>query len=172
MSIEIEYSSIEEALEKLKITEDETNKILNDNMDNWFNEIVIPEIKRFATAMNLPKGFIDGIIFIKKGDNRGSIVNTWGSQQKPLALWFNYGTIDHWIQAFLKKVLSWISKGNGSNPRAIYYQSSGNEGGRRFFSKGHYVSGLQRTEAMEFGIKQGMKRLIAQLPKLIQSELE
>lgn len=174
MSVELEYSTIEEALQKLDLTLQEINKILDENMEEWFNGIVIPEIKRMATAMNLPKGFIDGIIFIKKGDNRGGIANTWGSKKKPLAKWFNYGTVDHWIQAFLKKVLSWVSKGpmSGNNASAINFTGAGNEGGRRFFSKGHYVSGLQRTEAMEFGIRQGKKQLISQLPKLIQGKLE
>ena len=174
MSIELEYSSKEEALEELDLTLEETNKILDENMEEWFNAIVIPEAKRMATAMNLPKGFIDGIEFVKKGKNEGSVINTWGSKKKPLAKWFNYGTIDHWIQAFFKKVLSWISKGPsaGNNPSAIFFRSANNESGRRFFSKGHYVSGLQRTEAMEFGVRQGKKQLIRQLPSLIQGELE
>lgn len=174
MSIELEYSSKEEALQKLDLTLEETNKILDENMEEWFNTIVIPEVKRMATAMNLPKGFIDGIVFIKKGKNLGSVANVWGSKKKPLAKWFNWGTVDHWIQAIIKKVLSWISKGpmSGNSATAINFRSASNESGRRFFSKGHYVSGLQRTEAMEFGIRQGQKQLISQLPKLLQGKLE
>lgn len=173
MSIEIEYTSKEDALKKLDATEDEVNKILDHNMADWFEQFVVAEVKRVSIAMNMPNGFIEGIGFLKKGENYGSIVNTWGSEQKPLAKWFNWGTVDHWVQAIFAKALSWISKGAaaGKNPSAINFQSSSDKAGERRFSMGHYVSGLQRKEAMEFGIEQGKKRLITQLPKLIQGEL-
>ncbi len=173
MSIELEYTSKEDALNKLAATEEEVNKILDQNMTGWFEEIVVPEIKRVAIAMNMPNGFIEGIGFIKKGENLGSIVNTWGSEEKPLAKWFNWGTVDHWVEAIFAKVLSWISKGAdaGKNPSAINFQRADDQPGQRRFSKGHFVSGLQRKEAMEFGINQGNKRLISELPKLIQGKL-
>lgn len=173
MSIVIEYTSKADALQKLDATEDEVNKILDQNMASWFEEIVVPEVKRIAIAMNMPNGFIDGIGFRKKGENYGGIINTWGSERKPLAKWFNWGTVDHWIEPIFAKVLSWISKGAGAgkNPSAINFKSSSDKAGERRFSMGHYVSGLQRKEAMEFGITQGNKRLISELPKLIQGKL-
>ena len=38
---------------------------------------------------------IIGIKFVRTGTNEGEIINTWGTQSLPLALWFNYGTRDH-----------------------------------------------------------------------------
>ena len=40
------------------------------------------------------------------------------------------------------------------------------------FSKGHYVSGLPRTEAMEIGLERGMKRLKESIAKVSEGELK
>ena len=169
---------LNEAVRKLEAVEKNTNKYLNSNMRKLFNSIVIPEMKSIATAMNLPKDFVDGIKFRKTGENTGEVVNTWGGTYNssgqfaaPLALWFNYGTARHWIQPKTPGgTLSWIA-GGGNNANAIYFQGGAKEG-QRMYSKGHYVSGLPRTEAMETGLARGMKLLKEKIDREAEGDLK
>jgi len=161
---------IDSVIQKLKNLEPQVNQILDENMEGDFNAIVIPEMKNIANAMNLPQGFVDGIKFIKTGDNEGKIINTWGSIDIPLAKWFNYGTKQHWIQP--KKeggVLAWPAK-EGKHATAIFFKGGVNEG-TMLFSKGHFVSGLDRTEAMEIGISKGMQSLTAHIQTRTNAKL-
>ena len=65
-------------------------------------------------------------------------------------------------------VLAWGGK-EGKNATAIYFQGEKPEGTK--FSKGHYVSGVPRTEAMEIGFNIGKKRMAVEASKIIQREL-
>ena len=114
---------------------------------------------------NLPDGFVNGFKFVKKGRNRGKIINTWGTAQKPLAKWFNYGTKDKiWIEPLDPDgVLAWPAKGGGGkSSSSIYFKGSGKTG-NTLFSKGHYISGQPKTEAMERGIESSKNPLIKQI---------
>jgi len=71
------------------------NQIIDENMEFLVNTYMIPELRSVALSSNLPDGFVIGIKFVKTGTNEGKIINTWGTEEKPLALWFNYGTRDH-----------------------------------------------------------------------------
>ena len=146
----------------------EIDKILDDFMEPLVNFTIIAEIKSIAQAANIPQGFIDGVKFVKTGPNKGNVINTWGTDEKPLAIWFNYGTTQHWIEPKTAKVLAWQGKG-GRNPSAIYFQGEKNIG--TMFSKGHYVSGVPRTEAMERGFNIGKKRMAAEAGKIVSKEL-
>lgn len=162
-----EYLPLQKADLKKKI-----NNILDANMENLFNEYVVQEIRIISAAMNMPKEFIDGVKFIKTGNNKGEIINTWGSSEKPLALWFNHGTVTHWIEPIDPDgVLAW---GNtfGKNSPAIYFQGTGSKKGDMMFSRGHYVSGINPTYAMETGYEIGSKHLAVAASELIQKELE
>lgn len=165
---------LKEAIRKLEAIEEDTNDYLNEHMDDLYDTYVIPEMKSVALAMNLPPGFADGIEFIKSGKNHGRIINTWGTRRVPLALWFNYGTKAHWIAPVNAKILSWISAGAaaGRNSGAIFFQNFLNKPGNRMYSKGHYVSGLPRTEAMEIGLRHGIKSLKEALPSKTRGELK
>jgi len=169
---------LNEAIRKLESVEEKTNKYLNRDMRKLLNSIVIREMKSIARAMNLPQHFINGIKFRKTGPNIGEVINTWGGTYNssgqfaaPLALWFNYGTARHWIQPKTPGgVLTWIA-GEGSNANAIFYKGNA-QPGQRMYSKGHYVSGLPRTEAMEIGLARGMKLLSMKIDRESEGELK
>jgi len=147
----------------------EIDEILDDFMEPLVNFTIISEIKSIATAANIPQGFIDGVKFVKTGKNKGIVINTWGTDEKPLAKWFNYGTVQHWIEPKTAKALAWEGK-SGSHATAIYFQGEKKAG--TIFSKGHYVSGVPRTEAMERGYNIGKKKLAEEAAKIIQKELK
>ena len=163
--------SIEQALEDLASLEDKTREYLIENLDQLMNEHVVFEIISAAHASNLPIEFIDGIGWQRTGDLSGRIVNTWGTQEKPLAKWFNGGTRDHWI-APLKPggVLAWTATfGRNARP-AIFFMGEAKPGDT-LFSKGHYVKGVPKTEAMERGIERGMVRLQEAILKNSKTEV-
>jgi hypothetical protein len=144
------------------------DQILDDFMEPLVNATIIREIKSIAEAANIPKGFIEGVKFKKTGKNIGVVINTWGNEKTPLAKYFNYGTTQHWIEPVNKKALAWQGK-SGRNASAIYFQS-GDEDGTKF-SKGHYVSGVPKTEAMERGYNIGKKALGIEAGRIIEREL-
>ena len=130
---------------------EEVETILSDNMETMMDTYVIPEMKRVAFAANLPKSFADNIKFIKTDENKGKIVNTWGSDEKPLALWFNYGTKDH--GSLGTWALHWVDKVTGEDIYAMW------------------VRGLPRTLAMEIGWELGKKRLKQEGPIFVEERL-
>ncbi len=142
MSLQSTIETIDSLIEKLENVEPNTQEYLDDNMQSLYEKHVIPEVKSIAMAMNLPRKFIDGIKFVKTGKNEGKVINTWGTPNKPLARWFNYGTKSHFIAPIGALSLHWITKE-----------------GAHAFSKGHMVRGLPKTNAMEIGIDVGMARL-------------
>lgn len=148
----------------------ETDKILDDFMEPLVNQTIIPEIKSIAMAANIPQGFIDGVKFKRIGPNKFQVINTWGTDEKPLAIWFNYGTVQHWIQPTKPGgVLAWQAK-EGTHATAIYFQGESKQKDT-LFSKGHYVSGVPRTEAMEIGFNVGKARLAAEAGRIVEREL-
>lgn len=130
---------------------DKVNRILDVNMEFIMKTYMIPEVKRAAQAANVPEAFVLGIEFVRTGDNEGDIINTWGSEDTPLALWFNWGTIDHGSKG--NWPLRWKSKQTGE---MIY---------------AHFVRGVPRTEAMEIGIELGINVLKQQVPKFVEERL-
>lgn len=131
---------------------EEVENILDDNMDFIMNSIFIPEMKRVAFAANLPKPFADNIKFVQTDRNKGKVVNTWGSDEKPLALWFNYGTKDH--GSLGDYPLHWIDKVTGEDIYAMY------------------VRGVPKTLAMEIGFALAKKALMHEVPKFVEERLE
>ena len=147
----------------------EIDQILDDFMEPLVNQTIITEIKNIAMAANIPQGFIDGVKFRKTGPNQGQVINTWGTTEKPLAIFFNYGTVQHWIAPVTAKALAWPAS-SGKHATAIYFQGEAKEG-QTLFSKGHYVSGVPRTEAMEIGFNLGKSQMTEQAAKIIEREL-
>lgn len=148
----------------------EIDSILNDFMEPLVNFTIIAEIKSIAIAANMPRPFIEGVKFVKKGANIGDVINTWGNDEVPLARYFNYGTSLHWTESKTPgKPL--VFSGGGSYGRAIYFQGAKNAG-NVVFSMGHYVSGVPKVEAMERGYNVGKKRLAEEASKIIQKELK
>ncbi len=147
----------------------EIDKILDAFMEPLVKNTIVAQIKALGFAANLPQGFMDGVKFIKTEKNKGIIVNTWGTEQKPLARWFNYGTTQHWIEPTQAQALAWSSS-IGQNPQAIFFQGEAKEGDM-LFSKGHYVSGVPKTEVMERGFNIGKKMLAVEAGNIVRNEL-
>lgn len=144
------------------------DEILDDFLEPLVNFTIITEIKSVAQAANIPQKFIEGVKFRKTGPNIGQVINTWGTDENPLARYFNYGTIMHWIEPKTAKALAWGGK-SGSHATVIFFQGGQPEGTK--FSKGHYISGVPRTEAMEIGFNIGKKRLAIEGGKIVSKEL-
>ncbi len=151
-------ASIEQALEDLENLEPVTRNYLIENLDRLMNENVVFETKAISQAMNLPKEFVDGIAWVRTGELSGKIVNRWGNAEKPLAKWFNNGTPDHWIEPLTEGGVLAFPATFGRHGSAIFFMGNQEEG-KMIYSKGHFVSGLDKTEAMETGIDIGMNRL-------------
>ena len=154
--------------EDLKV---QINNILDAYMEDLFNEYIIDEIRIIAAAANMPRHFIAGVKFVKTGKNEGEVINTWGTKDEPLAKWFNYGTAQHWIEPLDPDGVLVFPASGGINASAIFFQG-GQQAGDTMFSKGHYVSGVPRTEVMEIGYRVGSKRLSVEAGKIVEKELE
>lgn len=155
--------------EELKIR---INKILDDFMIPLMNATIVNEIKALSSAANIPQSFINGVKFRRTAPNQGEIINTWGTEDTPLAKFFNYGTTMHWIEPTKSEgFLAWpATGGGGTHASAIFFQS-GKGDKDTLFSTGHYVSGVPRTEVMEMGFNIGKKRLVVEAQKIVESEL-
>ncbi len=130
---------------------DIVNAILDTNMEFFMKEYMLPEVKMAAQAANVPEGFVLGIEFMRTGDNEGDVINTWGTEELPLAKWFNYGTRDHGSKG--NWPLRWRSKKTGIE---IFAQ---------------YVRGVPKTLAMEIGIELGIEKLQQVVPPLVEEQL-
>lgn len=134
-------SVIQQAIDDIIQLEPLTKQYIEENLEELMEEHVVNEIKSVSRAMNLPQHFIDGVKVVIVGPLHAKIINTWGTLQVPLAKFFNDGTVDHFIAPLGDWLLHWIT------PL-----------GRNAWSSGHMVRGIQKTEAMEIGIRLGMKR--------------
>lgn len=166
----VEFNSNEYFPTQRQELADDIDKLLDDFMEPLMKETIVTEIKLIAAAANMPQSFIDGVKFVKTGPNKGEIINTWGTEEEPLAKYFNYGTTTHWIEPKDADGVLAFPATSGRNASAIYFQGSGNKQGDMLFSKGHYVSGVPRTEAMEIGFNIGKKRLATEAAVLIKRE--
>ena len=149
--------SIQQAIEDLENLESTTKDYLIENLDNIMKNFVVFEAQAAAKASNLPDEFIDGIAWERTGELRGKIINTWGDGNKPLAKWFEEGTPDHWIEPSSPGGVLVFEATFGTHAKAIYFMGDKKEG-TLIFSKGHYVTGLEKTEAMARGIATGFKK--------------
>ena len=151
MVFSLDSKSMQLSLQK-QAAESIVNEILNENMEFLMNTYMVPEVKRAAQAANVPEGFVLGITFVRTGSNEGEVINTWGSDDLPLAKWFNYGTRDHGSKG--NWPLRWRSKQTGVE---IFAQ---------------YVRGVPQTLAMEIGIILGTNRLKQEVPRFVEDRLE
>ena len=138
--MENSITQLDFSIMELKNLEFEVQKYVNEHMEEIAKDHIIPEIKNMASAMNIPQGFSDGLEIIKSSKNSIKIINTWGSAEKPLAKWFNYGTKDH--GPVTANSLHWKDKKTGKD----------------IFAK--FVHGIPKTLAMEKGIELGKKRFL------------
>ncbi len=144
---------------------EEYSQFTSDNIDIWIKDTIYKETILTAKAANLPAGFVSSIRIEKKGTLNYVLVNDWQKDGEPLAIFFNYGTVDHYIQPKPGGTLTF--SGEGSHGSAIHFKSSQKKdhSGTTKFSKGHYVSGLPKTEAMENGYRIGQQKLQKRIAK-------
>ena len=76
---------------------EEYSQFTSDNIDTWIKETILKETILAAKAANLPEGFVSSIRIEKKGTLNYVLVNDWQKDGEPLAIYFNYGTVDHYI---------------------------------------------------------------------------
>ena len=162
--------SIQQAIDDLENLETVTRHYLIENLDDLMKEFVVFEAVASAKASNLPLEFIDGIEWKRTGELTGKIINTWGTTEKPLAKWFEFGTPDHWIAPLKAGGVLAFPATFGTHATAIFFMGN-KEMGQTLFSKGHYVSGLPKTEAMQRGIDTGFKRAKTAILKNSKSEV-
>ena len=129
------------------------------DLESVISRTILAEILRACQAANMPKSFIKNIELKKVSDDTYEIENKWKSKDgKPLAVFFEYGTRDHYIQG--NPILAWSSGGpNSGNPKAIYSKNAGTKKGDILFSYGHYVTGLPALEPMHNGFKIGVSKM-------------
>ena len=152
------------------ITKESIQRYIDENIDEWVNQVLLDDVKRYCLAANLPKRFIDHIRVFHDTDGTFRLENSWKRTTKYgtalLAVYFEHGTRDHWIQPKYAQVLMWGHPGHaaeGGQKRgyghAIYFQRHATKKDQKLFSKGHYVTGLPKTLAMHKGFEAGKKRL-------------
>lgn len=150
MTLILDANNIDNLDAVLEEQEQLVNQMLDNNMEFLVNTYLIPEIRAVAMSSNVPDGFVAGIKFVKTGQNQGEIINTWGTKELPLALWFNYGTRDHGSKG------DWPLHWKGKDGKDIYAM---------------WVRGVPKTLAMEIGIDLGKQRLKDNVPRFIEDNL-
>ena len=131
----------------------------DDGIEDIIKDTILSEMISASNAAGMPKSFIKNIKLKKISDGRYEIENAWKNEDdKPLAIFFEYGTDDHYISG--NPILAWPSGGpNSGNATAIYSKSAGNKKGNMLFSRGHYVSGLPAYEPMTNGFRKGSQKM-------------
>ena len=92
-----------------------------------------------------------------------------GDNNEPLGVWFEHGTKDHFIEP----------KGGGSQFGKISKEFGGKfvganvlswvENGQRFFSKGHFVKGIQARQIMERMVRLGLPKFVELFKREVQN---
>lgn len=121
------------------------------------NKTLVRAIIDEAHDKHIPQRYIDSI----KVDYGNKELWIWvgfkGRKGQPLDIFFEEGTKDHEIKPRTKKALSFIERG-----------AIGVASGIRFFSKGHWVSGIEARHVFRDGLRKGYP----EFKKTLQDELE
>jgi hypothetical protein len=154
-------------IHELKLSKIQINEELDTKMEQYFNDIVIPEIQAFSRSLNLPEDFVRGFEFVKTGRNRGKIINTFGSKELPLAKFFNYGTkrgyeitpkVQHPTGALrASRDKDSVGEEHVQHPTVLHWVD---QSGRDVFLPSTTHPGFAKTMAMENGYSQAIKNLI------------
>ena len=134
-----------------------------DKIESMIKKTILREMISAAHAANMPKSFIENIKLHKIDETTFEIRNEWtGPKDEPLAVFFEYGTKDHWIGG--NPLLAWMSKGPQSgHAKAIFSKRADNKKGNMLFSKGHYVTGLFPYEPMTNGFRKGSQLMAEEI---------
>ncbi len=118
------------------------------------NQTLVEAIHQEAIQKKMPERYIQNI----QSDFDGTYLWIWvdfkGEKLEPLDEFFEEGTKRHFIKPTLKKALRWF------------------QDGVKYFSKGHYVSGIQARHVFSEGFKKGYpdfkKKLKEELEEYLQ----
>ncbi|MDI1496241.1 MAG: hypothetical protein K8823_1549 [Cenarchaeum symbiont of Oopsacas minuta] len=152
------------------------------NLGVWSDETILIEMRSMADNANLPRGFIDGIKRVGEGLQIRFINNYTNSKNKPLALWFEFGTKPHGIDPVKATRLAWkentisavkVGRGKGKK-RGI--RASGKAPAKLSFwifakhvdhpgTKAH----LAMTRGYKIGIKALRKRIANEVKQYVNS---
>ena len=118
---------------------------------NIANRTLLQSIIREAKIKNLPDRYVNNI----KSDYDGEYLWIWvqfkGKNNEPLDEYFEEGTRRHFIAPRFKKALSWVKDQT------------------KYFSKGHYVSGIKARHVFAEGVEKGMPEFTTELKSEIES---
>ncbi len=113
--------------------------------------------RQLASGRNMSARYQNSLFIKLEGDELVMELQYEGSEGEPLGVWFEQGTLDHFIAPKNPdegpKVLSWIEDGN------------------RFFSAGHFVTGIKATFIMLDMTTLGLPVFEAELIKRIEAEI-
>ena len=147
---------------------------MDGGLEGWARDYVMFEARAIASAMGFPDQFVNGIKIRRAGRLKVQLYNSWwgenyhtGARDVPLARFWERGTRRHFVKPVYARALSWtVTFGGKSFP-----QFSKVTGQRtvRFFSKGHYVSGIGGGEPMRAGFERGMRRLKGRLAREVDT---
>ena len=118
------------------------------------NETIVKAIRDEAVHKNMPQRYIDNIHSEFDGSELWIWVDFKGKNKVPLDLWFEEGTKRHFVKPVFKKALTWVLEGI------------------RFFSKGHFVSGIEAKHIFKNGVDKGYPEFKTKLKVAIHTYLE
>lgn len=126
------------------------------NAKNWAEKTFGEIFLRVARGYNRSQRYQQSLKIDMNGMNLEMELDYRGQDgDEPLGRWFEEGTRTHFIAPKdPDKVLSWV------------------QDGKRFYSKGHFVSGIIPMPVMEMTLREGMPIFKAMLKKETESFLE
>lgn len=118
------------------------------------NQTLVEAIHQEAIKKKMPQRYIHNI----QSDFDGTYLWIWvdfkGKNVEPLDEYFEEGTKRHFIKPRLEKALRWI------------------QDGVKYFSKGHYVSGIQARHVFSDGFKKGYPEFKKKLVEELETYLD
>ena len=128
-------------------------EFINYSIIDIANKTLVSAIKNEAYLKKMPQRYIDGIHSELVGEELWIWVDFKGEKLEPLDEWFEEGTPDHPILPKRKKALMWIHNGI------------------KFFSKGHWISGIQARHVFSEGFRKGYPEFKKKLVDELEGDL-
>ena len=136
-------------------------EFVNFSVKDIADKTLVKSIRDEAVLRDMPQRYIDGIQSEFDGEELWIWVDFKGKNGEPLDLFFEEGTPDHPILPKRKKALSWIEGG-----------AIGIVTGLRFFSKGHWVTGIKARHIFRDGTIKGYPKFKSLLREEVEKYIE
>ena len=118
------------------------------------NDTIVKAIHDEAVLKKMPERYINNIQAEFDGGELWIWVDFKGDKNQALDLFFEEGTKRHFIKPVVKKALRFF------------------EGVLKFFSKGHYISGIKARHVFREGLKKGYPQFKKTLTKELEDYLQ